>query len=355
MIYKKNKEFKRLKEIKCSKIILLLFFVLFIFTTIFSCTKTQTIQSESFLALGTICDISLFESGVQENYDAIVELVNEIEKKVSVNILDSEISKINNLSGEKPIVVSEDTYELIETALKISKETNGAFNLVLGPIISLWNIGSENPYLPQKQEIDNLLSLTNYDDLILDKKNMSVFLKQKGMKLNLGGIAKGFVADKIKSKLKELNIERAIINLGGNVLVVGEKKDSGEWGIGIRNPLDGETNSVVMIKSKETSVVTSGIYERFFIKDNIRYHHIFDSKTGYPVDNDLLSVSIITKESTIADAYSTGVFVLGIEKGMEFVENLPQIEAIFITKDLKVICTSGIKNKVEILDKNFYF
>lgn len=351
----KNKEDKRQKEVKISKMFLLFFFVLFFFNSFVSCVKPKTIQSETFFALGTICNLSLMDNGTAENYNTIINLVNELEKKVSVNIEESEISKINKFSEEKPVEVSEETFDLISKSLDIAKKTEGAFNPSLGPIISLWNIGSENPYLPQQQEIENLLPLVNYKNVILDKENKSVYFKQKGMKLDLGGIAKGYIADKILNKLKDLKIERAIINLGGNILLYGEKKDRSEWVAGIRNPTGEDTNSVVLLKCQETSVVTSGVYERYFIKDNIRYHHILDSKTGYPVKNDLLSVSIITQESTLADAYSTGVFVMGLEKGKDFIERIPQTEAIFITKDFKIICTSGLKNKVEILDENFYF
>jgi thiamine biosynthesis lipoprotein len=168
-------------------------------------------------------------------------------------------------------------------------------------------------------------------------------LKDKGMILDLGGIAKGYAADQAAAVLKEHHVQKAIVNLGGNVLTLGRKPDGTLWRIGVQDPDLERGDYAIIVQLDDTSLVTSGPYERFFVLDGITYHHILDTKTGYPVQSDLTSASIITKSSFLADALSTSVYALGYEKGMEMIDKLEGVEAIFFTKDKKILLSNGVK------------
>ena len=179
----------------------------------------------------------------------------------------------------------QDTYSVIEKAVQYSKLTDGALDATIEPIVKLWGIGTDKERVPSKNEIEEKLKLVNYKDIILDNKNSTVQLKRTGQAIDLGAIAKGYTADEIKKVLLDNKISSALINLGGNVFAVGNKTDGTSWNIGIQNPLDTRGQYLGTISVTDKSVVTSGNYERFFIVDGKRYHHIFDPKTGYPSEN----------------------------------------------------------------------
>jgi len=215
----------------------------------------------------------------------------------------------------------------------------------------LWGIGTEDARVPTEEEIAEAKKLVNYKNIEID--NNKVFLKQKDMQLDLGAIAKGYAADEVKRIAEENNIKSAFVNLGGNVLVIGHKADGSKWRIGIQDPRKNRGNIMAVIKAVDKTIVTSGNYERYFEKNGNIYHHIIDPATGYPADSGLLSVSIISESSFDADALSTSVFILGLEKGMEFIKDQKNVEVLFITEDLKVYLSPGLKGKVEITGEEF--
>jgi len=188
------------------------------------------------------------------------------------------------------------------------------------------------------------LELVDYNDLELMENNY-VYLKREGMKLDLGGVAKGYAADEVKKILKENGVESAIIDLGGNIYVVGDKGEGNPWRIGITNPFEPTGRFTGLLELIDSSVITSGDYERYFIYEGKKYHHILDSKTGYPSDSGIRGVSIVSEKGIDGDALSTTLFVLGLDKGLELVDKLEGIEAIFITSDKEVIITDGLKDK----------
>lgn len=230
--------------------------------------------------------------------------------------------------------------------------SSGTLDPTIGPLVELWGIGSETASVPSKESIEELLSLVNYRNVLLDSETNSVFLILEGMKLDLGAIVKGYVADEIVSILDENHINSAIINLGGNVYVKGKRSDGSPWRIGIQNPFEARGAYLGIAEVVDQTVVTSGIYERFIEKDGVIYHHILNPSDGYCVENDLASVTIISTSSIEADSYSTVLFALGLEEGMRFA-NDSGINAIFITRDRKVYLSNNTDIMFTLKNKDF--
>ena len=292
--------------------------------------------------MATVCVVTLYDDGTPRIYNDIFARLNEIESRMSVFIEGSDVYRINKAAGIEAVEVHRDTFGVIERAVYFAELSGGAFDPTVEPLVALWDIGGKNPGVPAREEIDGVLPLINWRDIELDRKNKTIFLKKPGMALDLGAIAKGYAADEAAAIIKKAGISQAMISIGGNILTVGGKKDGRLWRIGIQNPLDTRGAYIGITSTSEKSLVTSGVYERFFEADGKRYHHIFSPSTGYPADNGLLSVSIIADISMDADALSTAVFVMGYEKGSALVESLEGVDAIFVFEDRSIYLTGDI-------------
>ena len=333
-------------------------YILSISLLLISCID-NTNAEEKYL-LGTICRIKIFnyennDIDSEQLLNEAFQIVEDIERRMSTIIPDSEISIVNNNSGIMPVKVSDDILFLIEESIAYSEITGGKFDISVGPLVKLWNIGNIDAKVPEEAEIRQKLSFVDYTDIEISLLNSTVFLRNKGMMLDLGGIAKGYAADKVRDYLLDHGVMYAIINMGGNVLVIGENPEERPWNIGIQDPFKPGGTVMGIVKAADETIVTSGVYERYFIEDDVHYHHILDTNTGYPLDNGLVSVTIITNSSTKADALSTGIFALGLEKGMEMVETMDDVDAIFITENSGVFVSTGIKNRFSITDDSFSF
>ncbi|RKD21568.1 thiamine biosynthesis lipoprotein [Caminicella sporogenes DSM 14501] len=337
-------------------ILLSIFLTLIIFSscTINKINSNIQLTSRTGFFLGTVVTIKLYDNKNTENIlDLAFDKIKEIEKKMTINAENSEVIKINSFAGKNFVKVSNDTFYVIKKGKSYSQLSKGRFDISIGPIVKLWNIGTENARVPSQSEINSKLDLVNYNDIILDESKKSIMLKKEGMILDLGGIAKGYAADTIVEILKKHNIKSAIIDLGGNIFAYGNKPDGSKWNIAIQNPFSSRGNYIGIVSVKNKAVVTSGIYERFLEKNGKRYHHILDPKTGYPVENNLASVSIIADKSIDADSLSTSAFALGLEKGLDFIEHIKNTEAIFVTKNSKIYITSGLKNNFKLSNNEF--
>jgi len=302
----------------------------------------KPVQSRSEFVLATVCVVTLYDEGTPRIYNEVFARLNEIESRMSVFIEGSDVYRINTAAGIEAVEVHTDTFGVIEKAVYFAELSGGAFDPTVEPLIALWDIGGKNPGVPAQEEIDRVLPLINWRDIELDRENKTVFLKKPGMALDLGAIAKGYAADEAAAIIKKAGISQAMINIGGNVMAVGEKKDGSLWRIGVQNPLDIRGAYIGITSTREKSLVTSGVYERFFEADGKRYHHIFSPSIGYPADNGLLSVSIITDISMDADALSTAVFILGYEKGRALVESLKGVGAVFVFEDRSIYLTGDV-------------
>lgn len=312
---------------KTASLFYALLFLSLIFPLGFVSCGGKPVPSQTRVVLGTVCTVQLFDRGKPKYYDALFNRLSEIEERMSVNIPSSDIARINAAAGIEAVEVHEDTFTVVKAALEFAALTDGAFNPAGGALVQLWKIGSDAPHLPSREEIDGVLSFCDWHSVVLHEggKNPSgaavkpsVFLTERGTALDLGAIAKGYAADEAARIIRSFGIDGAIVDLGGNIYAVGEKKGGNVWKVGIKNPFDSAGAPVIAAALKDTSVVTSGVYERFFEKDGRRYHHLLDYKTGYPADNGLMSVTIIHDSSMTADALATAVFIMGREKGLDF-------------------------------------
>ncbi|APH16939.1 apbE family protein [Clostridium sporogenes] len=312
----------------------------------------EPVSRETYL-MGTIINIKAYGKNADKAVQASVDKISDIENKMSLNISTSEVNKINKNAGITPVKVSKNTFDVVKASLIYSEKTKGSFDITVEPLVSLWGIGTDKARIPSKDEISNALKLINYKDVVMNEKESTVMLKRKGQAIDLGAIAKGYAADELKEVLLNHNISSAFLSLGGNVYVLGNKPDKTPWNIGVQNPLRPRGNPLGIVSISDKSIVTSGNYERFFEKNGKRYHHIFDTKTGYPAEKGLISVSIISDKSIDGDALSTSVYTLGLDEGKKLIESLKGVEAIFVTNDKKVYITSGLKDTFKLEDSSF--
>ncbi len=315
-----------------------------------SCTKEQP---RTQAVMDTVCSVNLFNDGTKQLYDKIFFRLNEIEQTFSVTVPYSEISKINSMAGISSVEVNDDVIKVLTIALQIAKISNEAFNPIAGSLIDLWGINTDHAKVPQETEIQQALELTDLTNIEISANK--VYLKKSGTKINLGAIVKGFAADEICTILKEHNVKKAVIDLGGNIYVYGKKSKNEKWIIGIKNPNFPQGQPLLKLLTTETSIVTSGIYERYFESNGKKYHHIFDLKTGFPSENGVLSATVISSSSLLADALSTTVFVLGSKKSFQLLPSLKQqfnaeISLIFICDDGKILASQDLKNTLESLE-----
>lgn len=307
--------------------------------------------------MDTVMTIETYDKNDNKVLDKAFKRLEEIEKKMSATIESSEVSKINKNAGIEPVTVSPDTYFVIKEAKHYAEMSFGSYEPTIGPLVGLWNIKSgekERDFIPNGANIELKKALVDYNNLELLDDN-KVFLKEKDMRIDLGGIVKGYATDEVRRVLLENGVKIAIINLGGNVFAHGMKADGHPWTIGIQNPLEFTGNYLGAIEVKDKSIVTSGDYERFFEYNGKRYHHIIDSKTGYPSENEVTGISIISDKSIDGDALSTTLFVLGVDKGMELVNSMDGVDAIFVTKDKSIYLTPYLKDKFILKEGNTSF
>ncbi|MBM7561870.1 FAD:protein FMN transferase [Fusibacter tunisiensis] len=318
-------------------------------------TTDRTITTQESYQLATRITISIYDEKEAPNsiFDAIFDLIAGYEDMISRNITDSYVSRINQAAGDAPVSVPDDLFNLIHQGITYADLSQGAFDISIGPLVNLWGIGTYEAKVPESSELEKALSKVDYHKIELDYDTKTVFLNEKDMFLDLGAIAKGYIADEIKALILEKGYTNAIINLGGNVLMVGNKPNSDYWSVGIRDPLSDSGTSLGILELNDNSVVSSGVYERFFEENGVRYHHLINPNTGYPEQNDLLAISIVSDVSVDGDALSTAVFVLGVEKGYELVESLEGVEALFIQSDKDIIVTPGLKSKFRLIDDTY--
>lgn len=306
---------------------------------LFTACNTPQDDVITFSAMNTIMKIKTSGKGNaarkanQEVENAIVTLENLI----STTKETSEVWKLNHNQGEM-ISVSADTVELATFSLKMAEESFGALNPCLYPVIKEWGFTTEEYKVPSPQVISELLNHTDYTKVKISENAISL---EKDMMLDFGAVGKGYAGDRAICILREKGIESALLDLGGNIQVLGAKPDGSEWKIGIRNPWGGEAVAAVFVKDK--AVVTSGGYERFFIDENgKKYIHIFNGETGYPVENDVSSVTIVCDSGLYADALSTTLVVLGKEKAIDFWKSHKDFDFIMLLEDKTLITTANL-------------
>ena len=286
-------------------------------------------QLDTVITLTAYCDRQVLEDALAES--------GKYERLLSRTIEGSDVWRINHAEG-KPVEVDSVTAEVIRTSLEISGISEGAFDITIAPASVLWDFKADPPRLPSAKELDAAAQRINWRLIELDGNTVCL---PAGMMIDLGAIAKGYIADAVSAYLRERGVESAILSFGGNIICIGTKPDGSPWKVGIQDIDRPSGEAMLVLECAGGSVVTSGIYERGFDFEGVRYHHLLDPATGWPAWNDLASVTVLTDSSMYADALATAAFVLGEEKGLRLIEALKDTEAILIRKDRTVICSSG--------------
>ena len=273
--------------------------------------KGQPDQStQEIFAMDTYMSLTAYGSNSEEAVNKAMQEINRLDVMFSVGNADSDVTKINeNGSGE----VSEETAFIINRAMQVSEKTNGAFDITIYPLMELWGFTTKNYRVPESSEIAEALKGVSYTNVSVNGQQVAL---TGGSSIDLGGIAKGYTSSRVIQIMKDCGIEHAIVNLGGNVQVLGTKTDGSDWRVAIQNPAS-ENSYLGILSTTDKAVITSGGYERYFEQDGQVYHHIIDTQTGYPSDSDLTSVTIVYSDGTTADALSTALFAMGLDGAKE--------------------------------------
>jgi thiamine biosynthesis lipoprotein len=304
--------------------------------------------SRSETVFGTWCTVNIVEGGGTKALEVAFSELHRLDELLSSFKPESEVSAVNRAAGGKAVVVSPDTFDAIKSALDYARLTEGVVDPTVEPLVALWGIGTDHARVPSKQEIAAALKLVDWKSVELDETKSTVRLVKPGMALDLGAFAKGWAADRIRDDLAKAGVKAAIIDLGGNIFVFGKKKDGKPWKVGIQDP-DKERGSYMgIVSTYGASVTTAGVYERFFIQDGLRYHHILDLANGYPARSGLLAVTVIADTSALADGIDTALLILGREKGMALASRIPGIQVIMADEQGKVWLSPGANKSFEL-------
>lgn len=343
-------------KILLARILLPAFFILLFLAAIcqqYGRQKTEQPLSLTSFKLNTVVRVTLYDSSDQEILERAMDICEEYEDIFSRTKESSELFRLNHQELPKDkegfYSLSKPLAQVIEAGLTYAELSDGAFDITIAPVSSLWDFTSSENSLPEPEDIQAALSLVDYKNVSLSGSRLR--FEKEGMQLDLGAAAKGYIADQIKEYLLSQGVTSALIDLGGNVLCVGSHPDGTPFETGIQKPFSDRGEQVLTLGVEDKSVVTSGVYERCFEKDGILYHHILNPRTGYPYDNGLLSVTIISDSSLDGDCLSTACFSLGLEKGMELVNSLPDIQAVFITEDGQLHLSDGFEESVTVVSK----
>ena len=299
------------------------------------CAAKQPLVREDFL-LDTFVSVTLYDGGEAQAQGAL-DLCRSYEEVFSRTDPDSELYALNH---RKISQVSDQLAEVIALGLSYAQRTGGAFDITAGSITSLWDFSAEMPQVPSAEEVAAELTHVGWEKISLTGN--TVTFSDPDTIIDLGGIAKGYIADRMADYLRQEGVTSAIIDLGGNLYCLGTKPGGKPFQVGVQYPYKVRQTVIGSLPAEDLSVVTSGVYERSFTADGVLYHHILDTSTGYPVENGLLSVTIVSDRSVDGDALSTACFALGLEDGMSLIEDTEGVEAIFITDDFAIHLSSGL-------------
>lgn len=303
-------------------------------------TKYQT----RFQMMGTFIDLVVYHRDGEQLIKTAYRQLAGYAERFTANQPDGELMRINQSAGIAPVPVEADLFHLVKVGKAISQERNNPFNIAIGPLVKLWRIGFKDAKVPSAAEISARLALVDPDHIVLDEQEQTVFLRQPGMEIDLGAIAKGYFADQIKKTLVSAGVEHGFISLGGNVVTIGCSPINANraWNVGIQNPLAERGTIIRAVPLNNASMVTSGINERFFEANGQRYHHLLDTQTGMPVTTDIASVTIISQHSIDGEIWSTAGFLSSIEDAMHYLCQQSSIEAVVVVKNGTVQVTDGL-------------
>lgn len=322
---------------------------LFIFISLFLGTavaSAQVTHKRTLSMLGSAFEMTVVAKDIPEAdlyIDMAVAEVSRLENLISDWIPTTPISQVNKFAGIKPVKVPQEVFDVVERSIKISELTSGAFDISYASMDKIWKFDGSMTTMPTPEEIKKSVSKVGYKNIILDPKNSTIFLKLEGMKLGLGGIGQGFIADKIKKLLTSKGVVAGIVNISGDISTWGKQTNGEKWKIGIKNPLN-KNKIFATFPLEDSAVETSGSYEKYVIFNGKRYSHIIDTRTGYPATG-VISVSVFAKTTELADALATGIFVMGVDVGLDLINQLPGVGCIYVDESGKIFSSKNIDLK----------
>lgn len=300
----------------------------------------ETEASKDVFAMDTYMTVNAYGENAQKAVDEAEAEIERLDALLSTGNADSEIASLNE---NKSATLSEDGGYLVERALEINKETDGVFDIAVYPVMETWGFPTQNFRVPAEDELLDLLKHTDASKISYDKDTREISFEDSEMKIDLGGIAKGYTSARIMDIFKKNDIESGLVNLGGNVQALGTKTDGSNWRVAVQSPDDTE-DYLGVLSIRDKAVITSGGYERYFEQDGVTYHHIIDPKTGYPAESGLSSVTIVSDDGTLADGLSTALFIMGKDKAESFWRaHSDKFEAVLVTDDGTIYVTEGLK------------
>jgi FAD:protein FMN transferase len=302
--------------------------------------------------LWTQCSVTLFDHTDPAILDAVFQRLHELDAHLSVNTPGSELDAVSDAAGHSPVRVEEEVFAVITRGLRMAEISGGLFDVTVGPLMKVWKMNSEAARVPPAADLAQARSLVNWRDVVMDAKVRTIYLRRPGMRLDAGGLLKGYAGEEVVRILHERGVRSAIVDLGGNVSAVGPRADGSPWRIGIQNPDAPRGTAMGIVNVVEKSVVTSGIYEHFFVQNGKKYHHIMDVRTGYPVDNGLTQVTVISGSSFDADSYDTTIFTLGPVDGLALATRLG-LDVVMVTTDHRLYGTDEARRMLSITDPTF--
>lgn len=302
----------------------------------------ETKQTAEIFAMNTIMNLTVYGEEASQLLKEARALIQTYEERLSVNVETSDVAKLNRAGGQ-PVQVSEETYELIQKSMAISEQTDGIFDISIYPLVRAWGFTEEEYRVPSEEERQKIAGSVDYRQIQLREDHTVVMPEQ--MQIDLGGIAKGYVSDKLMELFRDRGAKAAVVSLGGNVQTYGTKPDGTPFTVGLTDPADGES-MLGTIEVGQTAVITSGSYQRYFEKDGVRYHHIMDKKTGAPAESDLTSVTVLCEHGDMADSIATAMFVMGKERAIAFEREHDDISCILIDKNGGIWMSEGIHLKL---------
>ncbi len=311
--------------------------------------QEQKKHTRTVFFMDTQVDITYYHPSAQVAQTDIAEMFAEMQRLESIlsrQATGSDLDRINAAAGREAVEVNPETIFVLRSALEFAELSNGAFDPTVAPLLEVWGFGGDFPAVPTQEELSRARELVNYRLVEIDEEKSSVFLPMPEMRLDLGGIAKGYIVDRGQESIREL-ASASFINAGGDISIRGRKPSGEDWRIAVQDP-DNPDRFMAIITMEEGSVATSGDYQRFFEEEGQRYHHIIDPFTGMPAF-ELSSVTVVASDTMTADAISTAVFVLGLEKGLALVESLPGVEAILMDNSREIVYTNGLEGQIEIM------
>lgn len=305
--------------------------------------------------LGTVANIKVYNEGQEEALDKAFERVHELDELFAMQNPESEISEVNRQAGIEPVEVSEEVFHVMERALYYAEESGGSFDPTIGAVTSLWRIGQDDAAVPEANELAEAVALVDYQKVELNEAEQTIYLQEEGMVLDLGAIGKGYITDEAARVLVEEGVNTAIVDLGGDIVVVGNstRGEDQPWNVGIQNPYGERGEILGIVPVSDRAIVTSGIYERLVRDGDDEYHHLMDPETGFPIDNNISGISIIADNAMDADALVNIAFSLGVEDGLNYINGLEDVEVIYITNEMEIYASEGINEQIEIRDNDF--